>query len=167
MKVIQGTFRDDRHGDEIRSAVGAGASGSWPKPPKWLSERERKLWRDLKKHCGAWSEASDFLAIHGIVSLTDLFLKCREDESTAGAKSVMTNVITTALPNNAGVQRKVEVKESPFRTQQVRILKELRAYLALQGLSAVDRARMRTPSEDEGKAPQQSPLDELIARARR
>jgi hypothetical protein len=163
--LIQGTFREDRHGDEIVSPVGA-LGQDWPKPPRWLTARERQLWRTLKKHCGAWSTSSDFLAIHGIVSLTDLFLRCREDEATEGTTSVMRDVITTALPKDLGTQQKVQFKESPYRTQQVRILKELRAYLALQGLSAVDRARMRLPPEAPA-AKQASPLDELIANARR
>lgn len=170
LKIIQGTFRADRHGDEIQTPVGDRKESRWPRPPKWLSDRERKYWRELRKFCEPWTEPSDWPAIAGIVALVDLFVRSREDESAVGGRSVMTNKIITSLPGPKGgpvaTQTRVEVKESPFRTQQIRILKELRAYAGLQGLSAVDRARMRTSEGGDGKEKPESPLAGLIRRSR-
>lgn len=171
LKIIQGTFREDRHGDEIARPVGKGQENRWPRPPKWLSDRERKHWRELKRHCEAWTEPSDWPAVLGIVALFEMLLRSREDEEAVNGRSVMTNKVITALPGPKGqhvaTQTRVEVKESPFRVQQVRIFKELRAYAALQGLSAVDRARMRTnTSGDDAKKPE-STISSLIKRSRR
>jgi hypothetical protein len=121
LKLVRGTFRADRHADEAQPA----ATG-WPDPPAHLSARERVLWDALRTHCEPWAAKSDWLAFNGVVSLVDRLLRVQE-----------------ALGENVDTQAAIKLQG-----MEMRIWRELRAFIGLTGLSPVDRARVRvTPKE--------------------
>lgn len=122
MKVVQGTFRKDRHGAEVHVA------SAWPAPPAHLNARERLLWSELEQHCKAWVAPSDWITINGVVSLVDRLLNI---QAALAASDVGT-------PELLGME--------------LRTWRELRAFIGLMGLSPVDRSRMvvTTPATPAG-----------------
>ena len=157
MKVLQGTFRADRHGDELTVPT------KWPDPPASVNARERILWAELEKKCAAWVAASDVLAIYGVVTLVDLIQR-NEDAQQETPESRHPLLFTRTL--NLGTGEIFETQapgENPLFTQRVKILRELRAYLGIMGLSPVDRARVETPG---GAEPTKNPLDRFLNRKR-
>jgi len=122
MKVIEGTFRKDRHGSEVQ------VPASWPAPPAHLNDRERALWTDLEQHCKTWAAPSDWITINGVVSLVDRLLTIQSALATADA--------------GAG----------KLMGMEIRTWRELRAFIGLMGLSPVDRSRMvvATPAPPAG-----------------
>jgi hypothetical protein len=129
LKLIRGTYRADRHRREPHLRV-----TGWPEPPRHLTPRERELWDGLRQHCEAWSAPSDWLAYNGVVSLLDRLLRVQE---------AMRSAESDALRRLQGLE--------------LRLWRELRAYLGLVGLSPIDRARMRVP---EPTTP--GPLDRFV-----
>jgi hypothetical protein len=164
MKVVQGTFRADRHGGERTVAPG------WPVAPNHLTPREAVLWAGLEPHCATWVAPSDWPAVNGVVSLLDRVLRNQEaqrETDTAGHPLAFKHVVMT--PNEEQTQKGivavevVEAKENPLITQEVKLWRELRAYLGLVGLSPVDRARV---SAHEPDAPD-NPLEKFLHRSKR
>jgi hypothetical protein len=141
LKVLTGTFREDRHAGE------AAVPAEFPEPPSGLSERERATWQELKGLCGAWAASSDRLAFHGVVSLYDR-LRRNQEAQTATPEA--------GAPVVAG-------EENPLITQETKLWRELRAWIAITGLSPVDRARV--PATASG-ATKESALSTLIRRGR-
>ncbi len=134
MKVLQGTFRADRHGAEVKVAA------VFPDPPAGLSTRELGTWNELRNLCGAWTAPSDKLAIHGVVALYDRLARNhdaqRENDGKAGSPLAFSvKVDSDGTPT-------LEPKENPLLSQEVKLWRELRAYIAICGLSAVDRAKV-------------------------
>jgi hypothetical protein len=146
LKVLQGTFRADRHGAEPSIPV------TWPRAPRHLNARERTLWRGLKAHCASWVAPSDQWALNGVVSLADRLLRNQDAQRTSPAASA------PILKTSAGVA------ENPLLSQELKLWRELRAYLGIVGLSPVDRARVQTPGASEEPA---SPLDKFIRKGQR
>jgi hypothetical protein len=162
MKVIQGTFRGDRHGSEAQPA----AKG-WPDPPTHLSARERDLWASLREHCESWAAKSDWLAFNGVVSLTDRLLRNQEaqrETDTSGHPLTFKHVIKHAV-DEKGRPTELEIvtpEENPLITQEMKLWRELRAFIGLTGLSPADRARMKVADSD---TPPANPLDRFIKKA--
>jgi hypothetical protein len=77
LKLLQGTLRGDRHGNEVRIAV------KWPAPPAHLNARERELWTALEARC-PWVHESDWMALNGAVSLMDRILALQEGRAAGG-----------------------------------------------------------------------------------
>ena len=71
MKVVTGTFREDRHGDA--AAVEAQIDPAFPQPPAFLplSDRARQIWQSLSDHCGPWTSQSDWPAVWGVVRMIE------------------------------------------------------------------------------------------------
>ena len=152
MKVLEGTFRGDRHGNEPVVET------KWPEAPAHLSERERELWEQLKPLCQSWVAPSDWLTIHGVVSLADRILRIQEAQrATDDSGNPIAFKYTTDGDGNANA----EPKENPLYGMELKTWRELRAFIGLLGLSPVDRTRM--PSSDAGKPA--NPLDKFIKRA--
>jgi hypothetical protein len=146
MKVVQGTFRADRHAAEVRVPSG------WPKTPAHLNPRERALWKGLKRHCRAWVAPSDWLALNGVVSLADRLLRNQDAQrasATAGHPLVKLSV------------KNPVATENPLISQELKLWRELRGYIAIVGLSPVDRARVQTSSAGDARA---NPLDRFLNR---
>lgn len=154
MKVLQGTFREDRHGQEAEIPL------KWPIPPTHLNDRERAVWADLETHCAAWVAPSDFLAINGVVSLVDKVLTIQAAQrATEGAGSPISFKFTPS----ADGEPNMEPKENPLYGMELKTWRELRAYIGLVGLSPVDRARVQKPGGEEKPA---NPLDRFLKKAK-
>ena len=126
LKVLEGTWRKDRDGGTPMVQAGA-----FPEPPAYLNERQRVLWRELEQHCGAWIGTSDRLAVEGAVNVYDLLRRNIEAQgATEGADQML---VATAA----------EAKENPLISQQIKLWRELRGFLAILGLSPADRARVQ------------------------
>ena len=155
LKVLQGTFRGDRHGDEAQPVAKA-----FPPAPGHLTERENALWQNLKQHCEPWAAESDWIAFNGVVSLTDRVLRVQEamqeTETSASPVSLKFTPSADGEPN-------AEVKENPLYGLEIKCWRELRAFIGLTGLSPVDRARVKA-NTDCGEA--KNPLDRFIKKAR-
>lgn len=160
LKIVRGTFRDDRHGDEV--PVNDATPVKWPSPPKHLSPEERKIWRELRRYCGEWTAPSDKLTVHGVVSLYDRLVQTQKLRIQFNAPVMGLQVQKT---DDQGNPTKVEFTESAFIVQEMKLWKELRAFLQLMGLTPSDRVRMKIANPDAPDAP--SKLGELISRARR
>lgn len=161
MKVVQGTFREDRHGDE------ATVPTRWPRRPAHLTARERQLWHGLKRYCAMWVAPSDWPALNGVVSLLDRVLRNQEaqrETETSGHPLVFRHVIkhTETVQGERAELEIVTAEENPLITQEVKLWRELRAYIGLVGLSPVDRARVQ---RHEPEAPE-NPLEKFINRKR-
>lgn len=153
MKVVQGTFRGDRHGDEQVVPV------RWPEGPPHLNSRERTLWDSLEAHCSAWVAPSDWPALNGLVSLLDRLLRVQEaQQATPEAGAPLAFKFTPA----ADGEPNAEPKENPLLTLELKFWRELRAYIGLVGLSPVDRARVQRVEAEKPT----NPLDKFIQRKR-
>jgi hypothetical protein len=140
MKVVQGTFRGDRHGTE------AVVEAKWPDPPAHLSERERVLWDGLKEQCGAWVAPSDWMSINGCVSLMDRILKIQEAQQAGdGAGKPLAFKYTPS----ADGEPNMEPKDNPLFTMELKFWTGLRGYIAILGLSPADRAKVAKPGGEE------------------
>ena len=155
-KVIQGTFRQDRHGDEVR------AEPKRPVMPEGLTESERKVWEDLMGLTESWLSESDKLAALGVVSLYDRLQRNIDVQRTTGARPILISKKRRRI-RGVGLEETVEVRENPLITQEIKLWRELRAYMGIMGLSPVDRARVR--KDDGGNKPKPlSPLASLLKR---
>ena len=155
VKLLTGTFRGDRHGKEVT------VPAVWPMAPAHLTARERDLWSGLEAHCALWVAPSDWLAINGVVSLMDRILRnqdAQRETDTAGGPLAFKHIIEEANGKSIEI---VEAKENPLITQEVKLWRELRAYIGLVGLSPVDRARVQKSGEPAAVA---NPLDRFLKR---
>jgi hypothetical protein len=143
LKVLQGTFRDDRHGDEVRVAA------SWPAAPAHLNARERELWAELEGLCREWVAPSDVFAINGVVSLVDRLLLVQAAQRVTPDAS---NPLALKFTPAADGEPNAEPKENPLFGMEIKLWRELRAYIGITGLSPVDRARVHKAGGDEKPA---------------
>jgi hypothetical protein len=163
LKVLQGSFRKDRHGDEAQPT---GVNAGFPDAPAHLSDRERELWEDLRQKCESWAAKSDWLAFNGVVSLADRILRNQEaqrETDTAGHPLTFKHVIKHTV-DGQGQPVELEIvspEENPLISQEMKLWRELRAFIGLTGLSPADRARMRVTGAEEKKS---NPLDRFIKR---
>lgn len=166
MKVVQGTFRADRHGDELATGEPK-APNDWPAAPKHLTERERVYWQQLKPLCATWVAKSDVFALNGVVSLFDRIVRNQEAQRAsdeAGHPLAFSYKISADGDSDQEKHMEVEAKENPLITQEVKLWRELRAFMAITGLSPVDRARVTKSGEGEPQKP--TALQDLMRRAK-
>jgi hypothetical protein len=154
LKVVQGAFRTDRHGDEAQPAV-----HGWPDPPKHLTAREKALWQELQAHCEPWSAKSDWLAFNGVVSLMDRLLRVQEAQQATESAG---NPISFKFTPSRDGEPNMEPKENPLYGLEMKLWRELRAFIALTGLSPADRARMRV---DKPETPA-NPLERFLKKSK-
>lgn len=134
LKVLEGGFRKDRHGDEPEVVLG------WPKAPEALTRTERELWDALPKV--PWIVSSDVIAVHGAVSLYDRILRNqRAQQATAEAGAPLAYKV---LHDMDGGQT-LEPKENPLISQELKLWARLFSVLGTLGLTPADRAKMRMP----------------------
>jgi hypothetical protein len=154
MKVLQGTFRDDRHGAEVH------VPAKWPPPPAHLSERERALWNSLEGSCQTWVAESDWPALNGAVALMDRILRIQDAQRDAETPTAG-NPLAFKYSTDGDGNVTAEPKENPLFTMELKFWTGLRGYIAILGLSPADRARMK-PTEAE--KPAANPLDRFVKR---
>lgn len=135
LKLLEGTFRKDR--DTVAPPVPVDAL---PAPPEYLNERQRTLWNDLGQHCGHWIRASDKLAMLGAVSVYDLIRRNFEAQAATPEASAMLSAKLFMDEKGGG---SAEPKENPLISQQIKLWRELRGFIAILGLSPADRARVQ------------------------
>jgi hypothetical protein len=143
LKVLEGTFRTDRDGGTPIATV-----GDFPTAPDYLNDRQRELWAELERHCGAWVGTSDKLAVLGAVSIFDMILRNIDAQNATPDSCAMLTSKVFMDEKGGGA---AEAKESPLITQQIKLWRELRGYLAILGLSPADRARVQV-KETHGKS---------------
>lgn len=149
LKVIEGTFRKDRHGREVTTG-----EAKFPKPPGFLqlSGREKRVWKCVGEHCGAWTALSDWTTVWGLVRLIERLIRNHEAQlETDGAShplafrhTIKHVPVPGARPGEVEDQQLeiVEAKSNPLVDQEIKLFDKLRPYIGLLGLSPVDRARM-------------------------
>ncbi len=172
LKVIHGTFRADRHGKEVRTG-----DAKFPKPPGFLrlSGREKRIWKFLGEHCGAWTADSDWPTVWGVVRLVERLVRNQEaqlETETSGHPLAFKHTLRTTpraggrLGDTEAVEEVeiVEAKSNPLVDQEIKLFEKVRAYIGLLGLSPVDRARM--PKLTTEKKPV-DPIQALLARGQK
>ena len=138
MRVIEGTFRQDRHGDSPR------VSGGFPSAPAHLLEAEKALWETFPRV--PWIVESDVLAVNAAVSIYERILrnqKAQQATETAG------NPLAYKFTPSADGEPNMEPKENPLITQELKLWGRLMSVLASMGLTPADRAKMATPKVDD------------------
>lgn len=147
MKVVQGTFRPDRHGDEVQVEC------KWPDPPEFmpLTERQRALWAGLKDR-DTWHAESDWPSVLGMVKALDELIQnheAQQETDTSGHPLAFIHVIkhTVDGSGNAVEQETVTAEENPLKTSEMKWLDRLYKFIAINGYSPVDRAKMPAAGE--------------------
>lgn len=154
MKVVQGTFRGDRHGEETTIPAG------WPEAPEHLNERELELWKLLEARCAPWVAPSDWLALNGVVSLMDRLLSI---QAAMRATDDAGKPIAFKFTPSADGEANLEPKENPLFGMELKYWTGLRGYIAITGLSPADRTKVKGGGTEQEPA---NPLDKFINRKR-
>jgi len=154
MKVVQGTFREDRDGGTPMVAA------RWPTAPGHLNERERTLWAGLETHCGTWMAPSDWPALNGCVSLLDRLLTIQD---AMRATPDAGNPTSLKFTPSADGEPNAEAKSNHLYGLELKFWTALRGYIGLLGLSPVDRARVQTHEPEKAA----NPLDRFVAARKR
>lgn len=138
LKVLEGSFRKDRHGHAPQVA------GVFPAAPTYLSEAERKLWEAFPKP--TWIVETDVVAVHAAVSIYERILrnqKAQQATDTAGAS------LAYKYTYDADGNQNAEPKENPLITQELKLWGRLMSVLATLGLTPADRAKMQAPKGED------------------
>jgi phage terminase small subunit len=137
MRVIEGTFRKDRHGTPPPVAEG------FPAAPAHLSESERELWETFPKP--AWVGQTDVLAVNAAVSIFERILRNQKaQQKTEGAG----NPLSYKFTPSADGEPNMEPKENPLITQELKLWGRLMSVLGTLGLTPADRAKMQAPKQE-------------------
>lgn len=138
MRVIEGTFRKDRHGDAPKVDVG------FPEAPECLIPTERELWDAFPKP--AWIGKTDVLAVHAAVSIYE---RIRRNQKAQGATETAGNPLAYKFTPSADGEPNMEPKENPLITQELKLWGRLMSVLGTLGLTPADRAKMQAPKAEE------------------
>jgi hypothetical protein len=140
LKVLEGSFRKDRHGDA------PAVVGGFPAAPEGLSQGEQALWDSFPKP--AWIGQTDQIAVHGAVSVYERILrnqKAQQASPEAGAP------LALKFSHDSDGNQNVEPKENPLITQEIKLWARLFSILATLGLTPADRAKMTAPRVDDAE----------------
>ena len=137
LKVLEGSFRKDRHGDEPR------VTGVFPPAPAHLSEAERRLWETLPRV--PWIVESDTIAVNAAVSIFERILR---NQTAQQATPDAGNPLAFKLTYDGDGNQNMEPKENPLITQELKLWGRLMSILASLGLTPADRAKMAAPRVD-------------------
>jgi hypothetical protein len=134
LRVLEGSFRKDRHGGA------PGVAEGFPAAPGCLSEAERKLWETFPRP--AWIGQTDVLAVHAAVSVYERILRNQQaQQRTEGAGSPLSYKFTPS----ADGEPNMEPKENPLITQEIKLWGRLMSILGTLGLTPADRTKMQAP----------------------
>lgn len=120
MRVLEGTFRKDRHGRAPQVAAG------FPQAPTHLTKSERGLWEAFPRV--AWIAESDAQAVNAAVSVFDRILSNQRGQAAL-----------------APVDRPFSV----LVEKELKLWGRLMSILATLGLTPADRAKVTAPKDDE------------------
>ena len=156
LKVLQGTFRSDRHADEVQ------VPAKWPLPPDalGLTKRQSLVWEGLRDG-DVWHAETDWPAVWGLVIAIDELIQNHEaqrETDTAGHPLAFEHILREKDGTSIEI---VTAKENPLKTAELKFLDRLYKYITLNGRSPADRARMPKP----GEAKPQNPLERFIKKA--
>lgn len=170
IKVLTGTFRSDRHGDEAPDGEDeVKLEPDFPQPPEFLplSDRAKDIWMTLGQHCGPWTTPSDWVTVWGLVRLIERLVMNQEAqnaEEEAAHPLAFRHTITEHMGERGPEERSVvEAKSNPLVEQEIKLFDKLRPYIAMLGFSPIDRTRMPKLTSPDTKA---DPLKALMNRAR-
>lgn len=153
MKLVQNTFRPERHAGEAVVAM------RWPECPGHLNDREKSLWIGLEAHCSTWVAPSDWPALNGVVSLLDRLLTI---QAAMRATAEAGNPTSFKFTPSADGEPNMEAKSNHLYALELKFWTALRGYIGLLGLSPVDRARVQTHEPEKAV----NPLERFITRKR-
>jgi P27 family predicted phage terminase small subunit len=139
LKVIEGTFRKDRHG-----AAPVTPPGGFPEAPEHLTPEQAKLWAGFPRV--GWIAPSDALAVEGVVTTYDL---CRRNAQAQGATPEAGNPLAFKVAHDSDGGQTLEPKQNPLVTQHMQLWARMFSMLAALGLTPADRAKMQAPKQDE------------------
>jgi hypothetical protein len=137
LKVLEGGFRKDRHGDEPR------VTGAFPQAPPHLSDGERGLWETFPKP--TWIVETDVVAVNAAVSIFERILRNQRAQQTTPDAG---NPLAFKYTPSADGEPNLEPKENPLITQELKLWGRLMSILASLGLTPADRAKMAAPRVD-------------------
>ena len=157
MKLVQGTFRPDRHGDEIQ------VDCKWPDPPDFvpLTERQRALWAGLKDR-DTWHAESDWPAVLGMVKALDELIQNHEAQLETPTSGHPLAFIHKIIAEGEKTIEIVTAEENPLKSSEMKWLDRLYKFISINGYSPVDRAKM--PAAGEIKPA--NPLERFTSRVR-
>lgn len=158
-KVLQGTFRPDRHRGEVL------VPHVWPEPPSFLTltTQQRALWDGLKQH-DCWHAATDWPAVLGLVVTLDELIQNqaaqRETETSGHPLAFKHMVKHTAGADGKPVEVEYVMTEgNPLKAEGRKFLDHLYKFAAINGYSPVDRAKMPASLDTIDPA---NPLDRFV-----
>lgn len=153
MKLVQGTFRGDRHAGELQ------VPAEWPEAPSFipLTERQRVIWAGLKDG-DSWHAKTDWPAVWGMVKALDELIVNHEaqlETETSGHPLAFKHILQESNGKSVEI---VTAEENPLKTGELKFLDRLYKFIAINGRSPVDRAKMPKP----GEVNPAKPLDRFI-----
>lgn len=138
MRVLEGTFRKDRHGDQPQ------VSGGFPKAPRCLNRAERKLWKTFPRV--PWIIESDQLAVQAAVSIYERILR---NQQAQAATEEAGKPLSIKISYDGDGNERIEPKENPLITQELKLWTRLVSVLGILGLTPTDRAKVGMQKRDE------------------
>jgi phage terminase small subunit len=138
MKVLEGSFRKDRHGDS------PAVVGGFPAAPDGLSPSELALWQAFPKP--NWIGQTDQIAVHGAVSVYERILR---NQKAQQASPEAGSPLAFKFSHDSDGNQNVEPKENPLITQEIKLWARLFSMLSSLGLTPADRAKMTAPKVDD------------------
>ena len=138
LKVLEGTFRKDRHAGSPAVVVG------FPDAPACLMDAEKALWASFPKP--AWIGQTDVVAVHAAVSVYERILR---NQKAQQATEQAGHPLSYKFSHDADGNQNVEPKENPLITQEVKLWGRLMSILGTLGLTPADRAKMQAPKVEE------------------
>jgi len=138
LKVLEGSFRKDRHG--VPPPVVEG----FPAVPDWLTEGEAKLWAWFPKP--TWIGQTDVAAVNAAVSTYERILRNQAAQQKTPESG---HPLSYKYGYDADGNQTVEVKENPLITQEIKLWGRLMSILGTLGLTPADRAKMTVPKAAE------------------
>jgi hypothetical protein len=137
MRVIEGTFRKDRHGAAPEVEPG------FPEAPAHLTERQKQLWVTFPRR--AWITESDWMQVNGAVALFDLVL--RNQDAQGKTEDAGNMLILKQKPDPDGGMH-YEPAKSPLISQAAELWASFLRTLPALGLTPADRAKMQAPKQE-------------------
>lgn len=137
LKVLEGSFRKDRHGSPPPVVEG------FPAPPEELTGEEKALWATFPKP--VWIGQTDVKAVHGAVATYAAILRNHKAQQASPEAG---HPLSYKYGYDADGNQTVEVKENPLITQEIKLWGRLMSILGTLGLTPADRAKMQAPKDD-------------------
>jgi hypothetical protein len=102
-----------------------------------LSEEERKLWKTFPRV--PWIVESDGLAVHAAVSIFERILR---NQKAQAATDQAGNPLSIKISYDGDGNERLEPKENPLITQELKLWTRLLTVLGVLGLTPTDRAKV-------------------------